>query len=275
MKSLIESRKFISFLILLICVFSNLESANAAEIKQVEKSIPFEFGTLKVKVFGENGSAINVGSTAGIIANFEINQIIPRFKDVVENSNGKCAVKRLTEPFDGVNWQQMETEWGMRDGYLFSYQIIIVIRQKRTEIGRIYMSMGYSFISGFYTNNKIQVYDTNDWKDSNRVFFSDNKLQMIEPIWFDYLREGDLNFDASLTVQQYQESLSKRLCPGGYSPSEDIYLKNSTNNSMLLVTPKEIKTIEPRTSSIICAKGKLTKKVTGVNPKCPTGYKKK
>jgi hypothetical protein len=28
-------------------------------------------------------------------------------------------------------------------------------------------------------------------------------------------------------------------------------------------------------STITCVKGKITKKVTGVNPKCPTGYKKK
>jgi hypothetical protein len=28
-------------------------------------------------------------------------------------------------------------------------------------------------------------------------------------------------------------------------------------------------------STIICLKGKTTKKVTAVNPKCPAGYKKK
>ena len=28
-------------------------------------------------------------------------------------------------------------------------------------------------------------------------------------------------------------------------------------------------------TTIICVKGKLTKKVTAVKPKCPTGYKKK
>jgi len=28
-------------------------------------------------------------------------------------------------------------------------------------------------------------------------------------------------------------------------------------------------------SSITCVKGKTSKKVTAVNPKCPTGYKKK
>ncbi|MEY3317990.1 MAG: hypothetical protein RL540_362, partial [Actinomycetota bacterium] len=28
-------------------------------------------------------------------------------------------------------------------------------------------------------------------------------------------------------------------------------------------------------TTIVCVKGKLTKKITGVNPKCPSGYKKK
>ena len=28
-------------------------------------------------------------------------------------------------------------------------------------------------------------------------------------------------------------------------------------------------------TTITCVKGKLTKKVTGINPKCPSGYKKK
>jgi hypothetical protein len=31
----------------------------------------------------------------------------------------------------------------------------------------------------------------------------------------------------------------------------------------------------PKKTTITCVKGKLTKKVTGINPKCPTGYKKK
>jgi hypothetical protein len=30
-----------------------------------------------------------------------------------------------------------------------------------------------------------------------------------------------------------------------------------------------------RTTTITCVKGKLTKKITAVNPKCPAGYKKK
>jgi hypothetical protein len=41
-------------------------------------------------------------------------------------------------------------------------------------------------------------------------------------------------------------------------------------------TPKNPSVIAAaKKSTITCVKGKLTKKVTGVNPKCPTGYKKK
>lgn len=48
------------------------------------------------------------------------------------------------------------------------------------------------------------------------------------------------------------------------------FVANSSQES----SAKSKITIEKRTS-IICAKGKVTKKVTGINPKCPTGYKKK
>ena len=38
-------------------------------------------------------------------------------------------------------------------------------------------------------------------------------------------------------------------------------------------TPKS--TISPKKITITCLKGKVIKKVTGINPKCPSGYKKK
>jgi hypothetical protein len=34
-------------------------------------------------------------------------------------------------------------------------------------------------------------------------------------------------------------------------------------------------TVPTKKSSITCVKGKTSKKVTAINPKCPTGYKKK
>jgi len=41
-------------------------------------------------------------------------------------------------------------------------------------------------------------------------------------------------------------------------------------------TPSAVtKPAAAKKTSITCIKGKTTKKVTAVNPKCPTGYKKK
>jgi hypothetical protein len=43
-------------------------------------------------------------------------------------------------------------------------------------------------------------------------------------------------------------------------------------------TPSPVATVKPaaaKKATITCIKGKTSKKVTAVNPKCPTGYKKK
>jgi hypothetical protein len=40
-------------------------------------------------------------------------------------------------------------------------------------------------------------------------------------------------------------------------------------------TPNAVKPTTAKKTSITCVKGKTTKKVTAINPKCPTGYKKK
>ena len=42
------------------------------------------------------------------------------------------------------------------------------------------------------------------------------------------------------------------------------------------VAAPAVKTATPKKSiSIVCSKGKITKKITGTRPKCPSGYKKK
>jgi hypothetical protein len=40
-------------------------------------------------------------------------------------------------------------------------------------------------------------------------------------------------------------------------------------------TPAVTKPLAAKKTSINCVKGKTTKKVTAVNPKCPSGYRKK
>jgi hypothetical protein len=41
------------------------------------------------------------------------------------------------------------------------------------------------------------------------------------------------------------------------------------------LTQEAVVPIAAKKTTITCVKGKATKKVTAVNPKCPTGYKKK
>jgi hypothetical protein len=51
-------------------------------------------------------------------------------------------------------------------------------------------------------------------------------------------------------------------------------ISNVTQN--VQTTPKVgLPTVAIKKSTITCLKGKIQKKVTSVNPKCPTGYKKK
>jgi len=54
----------------------------------------------------------------------------------------------------------------------------------------------------------------------------------------------------------------------------DVVLSDFTKESAL-VTNAARRLSENKKVSITCVKGKLTKRVTAVNPKCPTGYKKK
>ncbi len=51
----------------------------------------------------------------------------------------------------------------------------------------------------------------------------------------------------------------------------DIFLESTPQSAL----NGPIKATTPKKTTIICIKGKLTKTVTAVNPKCPTGYKKK
>lgn len=53
--------------------------------------------------------------------------------------------------------------------------------------------------------------------------------------------------------------------------SESVDLLERDLKSLMALPPQ----VSSKRSSITCIKGKLTKKVTGINPKCPKGYKKK
>ena len=61
------------------------------------------------------------------------------------------------------------------------------------------------------------------------------------------------------------------------SPTLKVKLTQGANTATTSPSSSPSKAVAPvvKKSTITCAKGKLTKKVTAVTPKCPTGYKKK
>ena len=57
-----------------------------------------------------------------------------------------------------------------------------------------------------------------------------------------------------------------------------LFLATSVVTPAAAATPSpsaSAKPVTPKKISITCVKGKTTKKVTAINPKCPAGYKKK
>jgi hypothetical protein len=68
---------------------------------------------------------------------------------------------------------------------------------------------------------------------------------------------------------------------GGFTfstPSIKVKLSQEVTTPAPVATPSPSASAKPATPkkiTITCFKGKTSKKVTAINPKCPTGYKKK
>jgi hypothetical protein len=78
--------------------------------------------------------------------------------------------------------------------------------------------------------------------------------------------------------QRYTSDLDYKLCVSGAEisgtkPNCGLDPAVAKANASSKAAQDKIKAIKSQT--ITCVKGKVTKKVTAVNPKCPTGYKKK
>jgi hypothetical protein len=59
------------------------------------------------------------------------------------------------------------------------------------------------------------------------------------------------------------------------SPTLRVRFSESVNRPETAVTPAATPVAKSKKTTVTCVKVKLSKKVSGVNPKCPTGYKKK
>jgi hypothetical protein len=80
---------------------------------------------------------------------------------------------------------------------------------------------------------------------------------------------------ATTSVKIEKQILKVRAFGFHYS-SPTIVLKASNNLSLPILTENlDGNSVSAKRTSITCIKGKVTKKVTAINPKCPAGYKKK
>jgi hypothetical protein len=89
-----------------------------------------------------------------------------------------------------------------------------------------------------------------------------NSYHVLEPLNVDYLN------DALFSYEQLKVDV-------------DVFKKQQLDRiaQLRLVQLKKLseqaQSLSPKKASIICVKGKLTKKITGVKPKCPSGFKVK
>ena len=138
-------------------------------------------------------------------------------------------------------------------------------------------SVGYGFESGAKpTEIEFEVTERNSQKILDLNVKSQYRLS-------EYFIELDLRADSSLLVDF--KSLTPEIC--NVSDGIKLYLLgtgkcllNATQegNDDFLPAPERTfqLTVSPdRMQSITCVKGKLVKKVTAANPKCPTGYRAK
>lgn len=97
------------------------------------------------------------------------------------------------------------------------------------------------------------------------------------------LRDGLITFRAAGFTYSANSIRVKMKDVGAVSPinSEladfifgDDRFPSEASKAQTVITPMP-KVLKPKTSIITCIKGKLSKKVTAVNPKCPSGYRKK
>ena len=122
-----------------------------------------------------------------------------------------------------------------------------------------------------------------------------NSIRFLEPTPNRKVQTAKATADTQIAVQaypvnsakvqiSYQDGTSKLATVSSvYDPKNDwINLRaygftySTPQLAISFKMPKQTpKIVEPKKATITCMKGKSSKKVSGIKPKCPSGYKKK
>ena len=109
-------------------------------------------------------------------------------------------------------------------------------------------------------------------KDGGLTFSNEYKISFPSAFGFGFGNDPDVFLDKSGQMI---------LWAGGFDPAFGgfigaVRLTKGSGSAVTVTTPTTKTTIKPsKKVTITCAKGKVLKKVTGVKPVCPAGYKKK
>jgi hypothetical protein len=100
----------------------------------------------------------------------------------------------------------------------------------------------------------------------SRVFDGKGGINYSQPIYkyLDLIKEAELYVATQIETEKAAAELKAKQEAEAKAAAD---LKSKQDADAQAAAPKK--------STITCIKGKLTKKVTAVKPKCPTGYKKK
>ena len=122
----------------------------------------------------------------------------------------------------------------------------------------------------------VTVYDTSKLQTYGQTKLTDYDAAIVRQIYGESTCSSKYTTDArakNLAADKIagQQFLTKLATPTPTPTS------TPTSTPAVTATPTPTVTLTPTTkaTTITCVKGKLTKKITAINPKCPTGYKKK
>jgi hypothetical protein len=78
-----------------------------------------------------------------------------------------------------------------------------------------------------------------------------------------------------VTLSQTSNEKSISLIANNFHYSSPTFAFKLPQDSWVTIKPEKKMAIIPKEKSIVCLKGKVIKRITGLSPKCPSGYKKK
>ena len=181
---------------------------------------------------------------------------------VVESpTEGNCSEKLASYiSNDGISFTK-ESGWRLENGISVDPEIL------RAKTGDWLMILADGPGCGDRVQ-KLYTSTSNDgltWSTPQKVFGSGSDLRRLDPTGYE--------ISTNVFRIYYATATAGALGDVTYTIKRGtIAIKQSSSE---VSTTGTAPTTTPKKTTITCVKGKTTKKVTGVNPKCPSGYKKK